>query len=396
MSHTTHAHSHLSPGVLGHGQIPFSEPGTPGSHPSTIGFIGVGNIGAAIAKNLAVYSATHKADTHSFVIYNRTKAKAEKLVSEVEERLAANGGILSIKVADTVDEVVEQSDIIIASTNCDESSISLAKQIAELVKTAKPRIRIIVETSTLYPTTAGEIDSILTADHNTHFIAAPVFGAPQAAKEAKLILCLAGDYASKKKIAYLLVPAAARKCIDLGGNVEKAAAFKLLGNSFIVGTLELLAETHTFAEKIGVGSQAFHDLLGGTSATVRYCMSTKANEPLITDLFPAPPVAGYSKRILTDDFDASNGFQIDGGLKDVHHMQRLASEHQVPIPIIDIAQQHLVTAKALNASQPSYKVIQNQDWSSLVAASRVAAGLSPFDSSSHRTGPVLEPEPEEE
>ncbi|KAG9048835.1 hypothetical protein FS837_011918 [Tulasnella sp. UAMH 9824] len=376
MSHSPHAAGHLTPGVLGHGQIPYSEPGTPGNHPSTVGFIGVGNIGAAIARNLAVYSAKHKGDSHSFVIYNRTKAKAEKLVSDIEERLAAHGGIISIKVADTVDEVVEASDIIIASTNCDESSINLAKQIAELVKTSKPRVRIIVETSTLYPTTAGQIDSILTADNNTHFVAAPVFGAPQAAKEGKLILCLAGDYASKKKIAYLLVPAAARKCIDLGGNVEKVAAFKLLGNSFIVGTLELLAETHTFAEKIGVGSQAFHDLLG--------------------DLFPAPPVAGYSKRILTDDFDASNGFQIDGGLKDVHHMQRLATEHQVPIPIIDIAQQHLVTAKALNASQPSYKVIKNQDWSSLVAASRIAAGLSPFDSSAHRTGPVLEPEPEEE
>lgn len=92
-----------------------------------------------------------------------------------------------------------------------------------------------METSTLYPTSAGQIDSILTADHNTRFVAAPVFGAPQAAKEGKLILCLAGDYSSKKKIAYLLVPAAARKCIDLGGNVEKVAAFKLLGNSFIVG-----------------------------------------------------------------------------------------------------------------------------------------------------------------
>ncbi|KAG9003785.1 hypothetical protein FRB90_011123 [Tulasnella sp. 427] len=376
MSHTSHAAGHLTPGALGHGQIPFSAPGTPSNHPSTIGFIGVGNIGGSIAKNLAVHSAAHKFGAHNFVIFNRTKAKAEKLISDVEERLAANGGIISIKVADTVDEVVEASDIIIVSTNSDDSSVTLAKQVVELIKAGKPRHRIIVETSTLYPTTAGQLDSILTADHNTRFVAAPVFGAPQAAKEGKLILCLAGDYSSKKKIAYLLVPAAARKCIDLGGNVEKVAAFKLLGNSFIVGALELLAETHTFAEKIGVGSQAFHDLL--------------------MDLFPAPPIAGYSKRILTDDFDASAGFHIDGGLKDVHHMQRLATEHEVPVPIIDLAQQHLLTAKALNAVQPSYKKLENQDWSSLVSAARVSAGLNPFDSSSHRTGPVPEPDAEEE
>lgn len=133
-THTPHGAGHLTPGSLGHGQIPFSEPGTPTSHPYTIGFIGVGNIGGAIAKNLAVYSASHKAGAHSFVIYNRTKAKAERLISDVEERLAANGGLISLKVADTIDEVVEASDIIFASTNCDDSSINLAKQIAELTK----------------------------------------------------------------------------------------------------------------------------------------------------------------------------------------------------------------------------------------------------------------------
>lgn len=133
----------------------------------------------------------------------------------------------------------------------------------------KAKVRIIVDTSTLYPATAGQIDGILTADQNTRYVQAPVFGPPKTAREAKLILCLAGDYASKKKVAYLLVPACARKVIDLGGNVEKAAAFKLLGNSFIVGTIELLAETQTLAEKVGVGAEAFHHL--------------------IVDMFPAPP-----------------------------------------------------------------------------------------------------------
>lgn len=98
------------------------------------------------------------------------------------------------------------------------------------------KTRIVVDTSTLYPATTGKIDGILTADPSTHFVASPVFGPPIAAREAKLIVCLAGDYASKKKVAHLLVPAAGRKAIDLGGNVEKAAAFKLLGNSFIVGS----------------------------------------------------------------------------------------------------------------------------------------------------------------
>ena len=46
-------------------------------------------------------------------------------------------------------------------------------------------------------------------------------GAPPAAKARQLILAMGGHYASKKEVAYLLVPSIARKAIDLGGNVER-------------------------------------------------------------------------------------------------------------------------------------------------------------------------------
>jgi hypothetical protein len=34
-------------------------------------------------------------------------------------------------------------------------------------------------------------------------------------------MIMSGDYRSKKEVAYLLVPAVARKVVDLGGNLEK-------------------------------------------------------------------------------------------------------------------------------------------------------------------------------
>jgi len=273
-----------------------------------------------------------------------------------------------MNVADTVEELAIASDIIITSMANDDAMLSLAENLAKILKEAKAKPRIVVDTSTLYPTTTGKIDQILTANSNTHFVASPVFGPPHAARDAQLIVCLAGDYASKKTIAHFLVPAAGRMVFDLGGNVEKVAAFKLLGNSFIIGTIELLAETHTLAEKTGVGMQAFHDLMGA--------------------MFPAPPIANYSKRILNDDFDGSTGFNIDGGIKDVHHMLRLGSDHNVPLPIMGIVEQHMLTARALNGSLPAYKRNPNMDWSSVVAANRVSAGLDPFDSSKDKTGPV--------
>jgi hypothetical protein len=51
-----------------------------------------------------------------------------------------------------------------------------------------------------------------------------VFGAPNAADGAQLVIILAGDYRSKKEIAYLFVPAIGRKAYDMGGNVEKGAS----------------------------------------------------------------------------------------------------------------------------------------------------------------------------
>jgi hypothetical protein len=64
------------------------------------------------------------------------------------------------------------------------------------------------------------------------------------------------------------------------------------------------------------------------------------------------------------------------------HIRRLTAEHASPMPIIDIAHQHLVTTRALHAAHrlrgaEKFEVL---DWSAIIAASRVAAGLEGFNS----------------
>lgn len=68
----------------------------------------------------------------------------------------------------------------------------------------------------------GELDRLMNMP-NTHTITCPVFGRPEAADKAQLILCMSGDYRSKKEVAYILVPAIGKKVIDLGGNLQKGA-----------------------------------------------------------------------------------------------------------------------------------------------------------------------------
>jgi hypothetical protein len=93
---------------------------------------------------------------------------------------------------------------------------------------------------------------------------------------------MSGDYHSKKEVAHLLVPSVGRKVIDLGGNLEKgtqfvhlaaqsqykhppAPTFKLIGNSMILGTNEIMAEAYTLAEKSGIGSDNVHTLIQGAT-----------------------------------------------------------------------------------------------------------------------------------
>lgn len=49
---------------------------------------------------------------------------------------------------------------------------------------------------------------------------------PRAAESAELVLAISGDYYAKKHAAHALVPAVARKVMDLGSNVERAMSFK--------------------------------------------------------------------------------------------------------------------------------------------------------------------------
>jgi 3-hydroxyisobutyrate dehydrogenase-like beta-hydroxyacid dehydrogenase len=123
---------------------------------------------------------------------------------------------------------------------------------------------------------------------HAHLITSPVFGPPPAADKAELIIVMSGDYRSKKEVAYLFVPAIGKKVIDLGGNLEKggfrkpllmsylsfmnfeflAPTFKLIGNSMIMGCLEILAESFTLAEKSGIGAKTVQSLVKGLQRTL--------------------------------------------------------------------------------------------------------------------------------
>jgi len=332
---------------------PFSRPQTPHNNVH-IGFCGLGAMGYPMARNLAQFR--RKAGLiPPLLIWNRTKAKSEKLQKELGED--------AIQIAENPAQLARECDVVISNLANDtvvkEIYTEFAQTLKEILKS-----KIFVETSTVYPTLAGELDVLISSTHS-RLVMAPVFGAPPAADAAELLIVMAGDYRSKKEISHLLVPAVGRKVVDLGGNLEKAPTFKLIGNSLILGGLEILAEIFTLGEKAGI--------------------SPSQVQGLVKELMPTPILVNYGEKMVHDAFDGSKGFAIDGGIKDATHIRKLATELDAPMPALDSAHQHLLTARALHTAQGlrGEQVFQVLDWSSLVAGTRVAAGLDGFDSAKH-------------
>ncbi|KAJ8596256.1 NAD(P)-binding protein [Rhizopogon salebrosus TDB-379] len=334
------------------GAVPFSRPPTPGTHPLQIGFFGLGAMGYFMARNLA---NSRKSHLSPILIYNRTVAKSQKLLAEL--------GASSVKVADTIDQLATECDVIFTNLANDDVVTSVYNEFAKALAQSPPtRAKIFVDTSTIYPTLAGDLDRLLSSFPHTHFVISPVFGAPQAADSANLVIAMSGNYRSKKEVAFLLVPAVGRKVIDLGGNVEKAPTLKLIGNGMLFGAIELLAETLTFGEKSGIGQQTVYNL--------------------IKEIMPAPSLVAYGNKMVNDLFDGTVGFAIDGGIKDSNHIRRLTAELNCPMPAIDNAHSSLLSARAIHQAQAVAGIQQWEvlDESAIIASSRVAAGLDPFDS----------------
>jgi 3-hydroxyisobutyrate dehydrogenase-like beta-hydroxyacid dehydrogenase len=311
-------------------------------------------MGFFMARNIAT-SRQSQSNATPVLVYNRTLSKAQKLVDQV--------GLSVAKVASGPAQLTTECDVIFTNLANDAAVQSVYNEFAKALSESPPsKAKIFVDTSTIYPSLAGDIDKLISSFTHCRFIASPVFGPPIAADDGNLVIAMSGDYRSKKEVAYLIVPGVGRKIIDLGGNIEKAPTLKLIGNGLIMGANELLAETLTLGDKSGIGADTVYGL--------------------VKDILPAPALIAYGDRMVNDCFDGSNGFAIDGGIKDSVHIRRLTAELNCPMPAVDIAHQRMITARSIHQAQKlagthKWDVI---DWSALIAGSRVAAGMDPFDS----------------
>ena len=290
----------------------------------SIGFIGLGRMGLPMARHLL------DAD-FPLAVFNRTASRADAL--------RQNGA----GWADSPRELAARSDIVISIIADDAALRAIALGEDGILAGLKPD-GIHVDMSTVSPDVTKEL-APLYHEQGTHFVAAPVFGRPEAAAAAKLWVCPAGSAAAIERCrpAFEVM---GQGVIVVGEEPHLANVLKLVGNFFVIAGIETLSEALTLAEKGGLQNETVLEL--------------------IRALLPVPLFQGYGSRIAKQEFLPA-GFALALGLKDVGLMQQLAKDVAAPLPLADLADTHLRAAFARGRG--------DLDWGALATVVREMAGL---------------------
>jgi 3-hydroxyisobutyrate dehydrogenase-like beta-hydroxyacid dehydrogenase len=290
-----------------------------------IGFLGLGNMGAAIAANL-VRAA------HEVAIWNRSAEKARPLVD------------LGATLVTSPRAAASDRDVVFTMLADDAVLDSVMTGANGLVAGLKPGA-LHVSMSTIAVATAERIAATHRAK-GQRFLCAPVFGRPEAAAAAKLFVVAAGDPADLQTVSPLL-GVISQRVFYVGDTPSAASLVKLCGNFMILSAVEAMGEAMALAEKGGVAKQQLLEVLTGT-------------------LFDAPIYRTYGAILAAERFRPA-GFAAPLGLKDMRLVGQSAEALRVPMPLLSLLRDHLLQTIAQEG--------EDIDWSAIAQVTKKNAGL---------------------
>ncbi|KAJ5372878.1 Dehydrogenase multihelical [Penicillium concentricum] len=248
-----------------------------------VAWIGLGNIGRGMSQNISQKGP----QTEPLLLYNRTTARATSHASKLP----------NTKAVTTLTEAVTQSNVIFTCVGDDAALNSIVTAIlSDLTIPQDLSDKTFIDCSTVHPDTSRATETAFNA-RGAGFVACPVFGAPNMADAGQLIVVPAGKRAAIEKVRPFFDGVVAKKTIDLS----------VLGNTFILNTVGVLAETLVAAEASGLGVEPLQEWLG---------------------LFAPGPFANYAERMVGGDYCTREEplFAVDLARKDLGHAYGIAKE----------------------------------------------------------------------
>jgi len=265
-----------------------------------IGFIGLGSLGTPIAMNLL-------SSRGLLFVYNRTIEKTAPLV--------AAGAV----ACQTVAELAKNCDVIFSIVSDDNALKSISVGDLGMIRHFK-KGGIHISMSTVLPQTAAML-STLHLDQQQHYLAAPVFGRPEAAQARKLNFVVSGAEKIRRTAEPLLKEAGGAGVWDFGDDIASAGAVKLCGNFLIASALEAIGESIALARASGL------------DATKMWAMFNQT-------LFNTPLYHNYSNIVLEQKFEPA-AFTMKLGLKDIDLVLQQAGKVHKSMPLAKLLQHHM-------------------------------------------------------
>ena len=289
------------------------------------GFIGLGHMGAAMAANLL------KAG-HEVTVHNRSADTAAPLIALGATRAArladaSRGNAVMTMLAD--DHAVEGGVFgdggILATlkpgavhVSCSTISVALSRRLAKA------------------HAAAGQL-----------YVAAPVFGRPEAAAAAKLFVVAAGAPNAVAIVSPLLA-AVGQRTFVLSDQPESANLVKLSGNFLTATVIEALGEAMALVRKGGIDPHEYLDLLTST-------------------LFGTSVYRIYGGLIADLQFEPA-AFAAPLGSKDISLALAAAEELRVPLPLASLLHDRFLTLLAQGGDR--------LDWAAIGGLAAKDAGLT--------------------
>jgi 3-hydroxyisobutyrate dehydrogenase-like beta-hydroxyacid dehydrogenase len=252
---------------------------------TTIGFLGLGTMGSAMARRLVDAG-------HDVLVWNRSPDAAADLVAAGARLAARPGDALAVGLS--------------VSMLADDTAAEAVLTAAE-VGAARG---IHVNMASISPACADRLEALFRGT-GAAYVAAPVLGRPTVAAAGSLNILAAGADADIVAIMPVLEILGARVW-RIGDRPRVANVVKVAANYNIIHAIQALGESIAMTERQGVDPALFHELLTST-------------------LFDGVVYRGYGREIVEGAYDPP-GFIMALGFKDLRLAEEVADESGVVLP----------------------------------------------------------------
>jgi 3-hydroxyisobutyrate dehydrogenase-like beta-hydroxyacid dehydrogenase len=294
-----------------------------------IGFVGLGHMGTAMATNLV-------AAGYPVTAYVRRPEQMGKLIA------------LGLKPTTDVSRLFDR-DVVISMLPDDNAVRDVVFGRDDLghagLASGMKRGSIHLSMSTISSSTASSL-ALEHARHGQGYVAAPVFGNPDAAKARQLFIVAAGAAADVER-CHPVFDSLGQKTFVIGTDPGQANLVKLLGNMMTATTLEMLGEVVAVALKRGLDPKPFIDIMTST-------------------MFGGRVHKIYGDKIVNQSY--APGFVMPLVLKDVRLALAEAESAGAPMPSVNVVRDRLITGIARGYA--------DLDWTALGLVAAQEAGLN--------------------